>query len=146
MSNEFDVGMAIKKLANLFNRRLLELKENIEEPNSVTGLQGWIVGYLINHNNRQDVFQKDIEAEFNINRSSATALLQRMEHNGLIVREAITGDARWKKIILTKKAWKLRRRLEAVKEKMESRAIQNISKEELTAFFEVVKKLMKNLE
>lgn len=145
MRENADVGIAIRKLANLFNRRLLEHKENIEEPNCVTGLQGWIVGYLLTNQDR-DVFQKDIEAEFSINRSSATALLQRMEQNGLIVREAMPDDARWKKIILTPDAVELRERLETIKRKMESRTTRHLSEAELATFFHIVEKMMKNLE
>lgn len=145
MQESTDVGMAIRKLANLFNRRLLELKENIEEPNCVTGFQGWIVGYLLSHPER-DMFQKDIEAEFSVNRSSATALLQRMEQNGLIVRETMPDDARWKKIILTPKAIELRERLETVREKMEARITRHIPEAELVVFFQAVEKMMKNLE
>ncbi|CAI2697715.1 hypothetical protein AKUH3B202X_14290 [Apilactobacillus kunkeei] len=49
----------------------------------------------------QEMFQKDIEHEFNIRRSTASTLLKRMEDKGLIRRAESNKDARQKQVILT---------------------------------------------
>ena len=49
----------------------------------------------------QEMFQKDIEHEFNIRRSTASTLLKRMEDKGLIRRVESNKDARQKQVILT---------------------------------------------
>ncbi|NCB64108.1 MAG: MarR family transcriptional regulator [Clostridia bacterium] len=48
-----------------------------------------------------EVYQKDIEAEFDIARSTVTATLKLMEKKGYIRREGVAHDARLKKILLT---------------------------------------------
>ncbi|CAI2662385.1 hypothetical protein AKUH3B203M04_04090 [Apilactobacillus kunkeei] len=49
----------------------------------------------------QEIFQKDIEHEFNIRRSTASTLLKRMEDKGLLRRVESNKDARQKQVILT---------------------------------------------
>ncbi|KDB01187.1 MULTISPECIES: MarR family winged helix-turn-helix transcriptional regulator [Apilactobacillus] len=49
----------------------------------------------------QEMFQKDIEHEFNIRRSTASTLLKRMEDKGLVRRVESNKDARQKQVILT---------------------------------------------
>lgn len=49
----------------------------------------------------QEIFQKDIEHEFNIRRSTASTLLKRMEDKGLVRRVESNKDARQKQVILT---------------------------------------------
>ena len=51
-----------------------------------------------------DVYQKDVEQEFRIRRSTATVMLQSLEQKGYLVRVASTEDARLKRILLTEKA------------------------------------------
>ena len=46
-------------------------KSGVDE---VTMMHGWIIRYLY-ENREQDIFQKDIEEEFNIRRSSAAVML-----------------------------------------------------------------------
>ena len=65
------IGIEIRILANLICRCLNELGFN-EEHNGLTGPQGLVLGYLYDHQDK-DIFQKDIEATFNIRRSTATA-------------------------------------------------------------------------
>ena len=65
-------------------------------------MQGWIIGYLYRHSD-EDVFQKDLEAEFQMARSTASGILQSMEKKQLIIRESIPRDARLKRLVLTPK-------------------------------------------
>ncbi len=71
----------------------------------VNGLQARILGF-VEQNDRQnkDVYQKDIEAEFKIRRSSVSSVLDTMEKNGFIRRVSVLSDARLKKLVLTEKA------------------------------------------
>ena len=67
--------------------------------NGLTGPQGLVLGYLYDHQDK-DIFQKDIEATFNIRRSTATGLLQCLEGNGFVKRVSVDYDARLKKLSL----------------------------------------------
>ncbi len=47
------------------------------------------------------VFQRDIEREFSITRSTVTNILQLMERKGYIQRQSVPQDARLKQLVLT---------------------------------------------
>lgn len=68
-----------------------------------TGTHCRIIRYLSEHQER-DVYQRDVEKEFGITRSTASRVLTLMEEKGLILRESVETDARLKKLTLTEKA------------------------------------------
>ncbi len=71
----------------------------------LNGLQARILNFVeTNDQQGVDVYQKDIEAEFKIRRSSVSSVLDTMEKNGYIRRVSVLADARLKKLVLTDKA------------------------------------------
>ena len=96
------VGFEIKTVHNLLKRDFESLPIHKEMKN-ITAMQKWIIGYL-SDNDKKDIFQRDLEEEFSVRRSTATGILQLMEKNNLIKREPVSYDARLKKIVLTQKA------------------------------------------
>ena len=78
------IGMELRSLNNLI-RRYFEFSSHKREIESVTGNNGWIIGYLADNSGR-DVFQKDIENHFTITRSTASKVLSLMERKELIRR------------------------------------------------------------
>jgi len=137
------IGLTIKRISNLFKREVDRAitDRGIEE---LTGMQSFVIGYLA-RNSERDVFQKDIEKEFSIRRSTATAMLQLLEKNGYITRVVDSDDARLKKIILTEKALERHKIISQEIDKTEERLYRGLSKEEITAFFKVAEKLKENL-
>src|SRR5690606_32706222 len=95
------IAFEIKVLATLLKRNLDAGRDDTGKE-SLTGMQGWVLGYL-KGNTERDIFQRDLEKEFNIRRATVSGVLQLMERNGLIVREPVEHDARLKKISLTEK-------------------------------------------
>lgn len=65
-----------------------------------TPMHGWIVEYLYSHQS-EPVFQRDIERDFSITRSTVTNILQLMERKGYIQRQSVPQDARLKQLVLT---------------------------------------------
>ena len=55
------------------------------------------------HGSDTPVFQRDIEREFSITRSTVTNILQLMERKGYIARQSVAQDARLKQLVLTEK-------------------------------------------
>ena len=96
------IGFEIKQTSKMIHRYINKLAA-VEHANEMTGTHAWILRYLWENRNRE-IFQKDIEKRFDINRSSATGLLKLMEKNGLITREPVPYDARLKRIVMTEKA------------------------------------------
>ncbi|HEX2985334.1 MAG TPA: MarR family transcriptional regulator [Caproiciproducens sp.] len=138
-----EIGFEIRTLSNLirhyFHDHISELKE-------ITGMQGWIIGYIYNHGESQNTFQRDLEKEFRIRRSTVTGILQLMEKNGLITRESVDYDARLKKLKLTPKAVEIHEKVLEEIVKTENRLRKGLSDEEIEEFFSIIGKLKDNME
>ena len=100
--NSNNLGIALRNV-NILIKRSMENSPVKKEMDNVTGMHGYIIGYLKSRGS-EDVFQRDVEQRFSMRRSTATAILQLMEKNGLIIRSAVDYDARLKRIQLTEKA------------------------------------------
>ena len=138
------IGIEIRVLANLIGRCLNEIGFNDEE-NCLTGPQGLVLAYLHDHQDH-DVFQKDIEAAFNVRRSSATGLLQSLEAKGFIERVSVTYDARLKKIVLTQKAHEFKEGLEKDIQKMEAMLVKDLEPQEIEDLIRIMDKIKNNLK
>ncbi len=141
------VVIAVKKLSNQFSRLLIEAEQQFTDKSErLTGMQRTIVGFLLERHEKEDVFQKNIEEEFNIRRSTATGILQLMEKKGIIRREPDPNDARWKKIVLTAKTLEFAEKFSGHMKKYSSRILKDISQEELEKFLDVAERIRKNLK
>ena len=90
-----DIGFQIRTLSHLVKRTVDQAAfDGVDD--HPTGVQGWIIGYLY-RNRDKEVFQRDIQEQFSIRRSTVTGILQLMEKNGLITRRSVEQDARLKK-------------------------------------------------
>ena len=148
MSPPKTIGFEVKSLVNLIKRSIYESANEIGLA-GLTGVQGWIIGYLYKHMDDPDrpgVFQRDIESEFKIRRSTATGILQLMEKNGLITREPVEFDGRLKRLILTPKAMALHAQIMEKLMEVESKLRRGLSAEEVDSFFMLIEKIKGNLE
>lgn len=143
MAEKTRVGFEVKTLANMLRRRVdkLESRRGID---GVTSTQGRVIGFIIRKNG-EDVFQRDLEEEFSIRRSTATNILQLMERNGFIKRQSVDYDARLKKLILTEKAVVLHKEIEKSLDETEKQVTKGISDEELALFLEIIARMKENL-
>ena len=107
MDNESD-KLISTRLRGLSHRihRFFENSPNKKTIDSITGTHGWIIAFLA-CNKGKDVFQKDVEREFDVTRSTASKVIDLMEQKGLVTREKVPCDARLKKLVLTQKAQEL---------------------------------------
>lgn len=89
----------LRRVNNLISRKINQFgREN--EVEEVTPMHGWILAYLY-HRREESVFQRDIERDFSITRSTVTNILQLMERKGYIQRRSVPQDARLKQLVLT---------------------------------------------
>ena len=137
------IGMECRCVSNLVRRKMGET-DAIKLSQELTGMHGFVIGYLYNHQNEQ-VYQKDLEKRFEIRRSTATQMLSLMEKNGLILRQSVAHDARLKRLVLTDKAIELHKQVETEIEKVESLLTKGITESELATFFAVMDKVKANL-
>lgn len=137
------VGFQVRKLSNLFKRQK-ELFIHSDGDEFLHGVSAWTIGFLY-ENSEKDIYQKDIEKEFNIRRPTASAMLKSLENGGYITRISVEKDKRLKKIILTKKSIERNEKMMQNIEETENCVRKGLSDEELSIFFDCVKKMQNNL-
>ena len=95
---------------------------------------------------KKEIFQRDIEAEFYIARSTVTCLVKQMEQKGYIARVAVERDCRLKRLCLLEKGEKLHECFLQNIDNVEKKVREGIDEEELQTFFKVAKQIRENLE
>lgn len=111
----------------------------------VTHMHGWMIGYLYDKSREHDIFQRDIENDFNIRRSTVTGMLKLMEKNGMITRTSVPYDARLKKIELTPCAIQMHEQIRKNLEIIEKQLRKNLSDEEIEQFLATANKIRENI-
>ena len=89
----------LRRVNNLIFRKIGQIART-NGVEAVTPMHSWIMEYLYRHS-ETPVFQRDIEREFSITRSTVTNILQLMERKGYIQRQSVPQDARLKQLVLT---------------------------------------------
>lgn len=144
MGSDREIGYEIRVLNNTIRNSINSIKLNkaIESNPHTTRLHAWVIGFVFHSKN--PVYQKDIETEFQIKRSTASNLLASMEKNGLITRRSVDHDARLKQVILTDKARKMHETFLVTAKKVEENLARGLSDEELRNFFSTLDKISDN--
>lgn len=137
------VGYEIKTLENLITRKILAIAKEEGYP-ALTTVQIRIMRYLF-LNKDKEIYQKDIEKNFVVRRSTASGIIDTMVKNGMIVREDSTLDLRVRRIILTDKYLNQMELLENLIDKFQADLTDGISDVELNTFFSVIDKMKENL-
>lgn len=125
-----------------------QIKRNMDETLScynVTGVQSMIIEFISRKSKKGDVFAKDIEGEFNMRKATVAGIIQLMESNGLILRKAKKEDTRLKKIILTKKALEIEKRIKNQINLVEREITNQMTEDEKKIFLDLLKKASYNL-
>lgn len=143
MERKVCLGFQLRTVSNLC-RRAIDNAVSERNMERLTGMQGRVICYLYHHQN-EPVFQRDLENEFSIRRSTATAILQTMEKHGLLVRAPVSDDARLKRLMLTEKAMRQHEFLEQEIDRVEARMLKGIDAREKQAFLETIQKIKANL-
>lgn len=138
-----NLGYEIKTLARMM-KQCIDSTDFMRTNEQMTGMQGWVLGYFTRHEGKE-IFQKDLEAEFRVRRSTMTQLLNTMEKGGLIERVECEKDHRLKKILPTPLARDfMRRSVDAIKE-AEATLIKGFTKEEIDTFYSFIERCKYNL-
>ena len=137
------IGIEIRALDNQI-KRLIDSRIQKSAFCRLTGSNGWIIDY-IRKKSPKPVYQKDLEAEFNITRSTASKVLNLMEEKGFIVRESVPEDARLKKLVLTPEAIEISKGMEADRDAIERQITKGFSEKELEQFYSYIERIRKNV-
>lgn len=125
-------------------RRFFEFSSHKKEIETITGNNGWIIGFLADNSDRE-IFQRDIENYFTITRSTTSKVLSLMEQKGLIRRVAVSQDARLKKIELTDKAHDISRIMLDDREKLESTLMNGFTEDEAALLVSYLTRMKENI-
>ena len=78
----------------------------------LSSIQSRILGFLwYKRNHHEKAFQKELESEFKIRRSSVTSVIQGLEKHGLVERRSVSTDARQKELVLTEEGVRVQRQV-----------------------------------
>jgi len=138
------VGYEIKTLENLITREILAVAKEEGYP-ALTTVQIRIMRYLF-MNKDKEIYQRDIEKNFVVRRSTASGIIDTMVKNGMLKREESSLDLRFKRIVLTDKYIDQMDLLENLIEKFQLKLTEGISDVELNTFFSVIDKMKDNLK
>lgn len=138
-------GMGIRlRMLNNAIRRYMDRYSLKSELDHLTCSNGWIIGYI--HDAGGSVFQKDLEGEFGITRSTASKVIILLEKKGMLKREGVSHDARLKKIMLTEKSMEVIKIMQEDRERMESRLKKGFTEQELEVLYGFFDRIQSNLE
>lgn len=136
-----DIGATIHRVSHHLKRQGVMPKDE----NDLTHAQRHVLHFILLGSLHRDVYQKDIEEEFQIRRSTATGILQLMEKKNLIYRESVKKDARLKRIVPTKQAEKIREEILYHIDSMEKKLRQGIPEEDIEICLKTLQKMLQNL-
>ena len=125
--------------------RFLENSPNKKAIDSITGTHGWIIAFL-SCNKDRDIFQKDVEREFDVTRSTASKVIDLMEQKGLVRREKVSCDARLKRLVLTEEAESIAKLFEADRVSLEEALTKGFTDEEKETLCDFIIRMKTNLE
>ena len=143
-TNEQFISTRLRGLSHRIHR-FFENSPNKKEFDSITGTHGWIIAFL-SCKKDEDVFQKDVEKEFDITRATASKVIDSMEQKGLVRRERVAHDARLRKLVLTPEAESASELIEKDKIMLEETLVRGFSEEEKKLLAEFIMRMRSNLE
>ena len=136
----------LKRINNGIKRKIDSDPVFIEQ-NKTTGSRGYVLGFIQKKTKLGEaVYERDIEKEFGIRRSTATQMLNSMEENGLIVRESTAEDKRLKKIVLTQKALECNTLICGELQKLDGELIDLLTEQEFAQLKIILEKLKEGLK
>lgn len=137
------IGFEIRAITNQLKRHINSLP--VFQQYDLRGGRGYILGFLYDHADK-DIYQKDIEEEMALRKSSVTSLLNNLEKNGLIERRPSPDDARLKSVVLTEKGGKIHEEVASEINRVETLLTEGFSGEETKTFMNLLARIERNIE
>ena len=113
----------------------------------LSSIQSRVLGYLyFQLREGKKVFQKELEEEFKIRKSSVTSVIQILEKKGLIRRIGVPGDARNKELVLTEQGIAVQETVLERLNRLEGMVYEALSEKERQLWFCCIKKIEERLK
>ncbi len=136
----FIVGLEIAK----FHRKICcSLESAIADTldQSLTSTNARIICFIVENEEKEHLFQKDIEAFMGLKRSSVSLILNTMQKNDFIMRLPVPHDARLNKIVVTEKAKELYPLIVQAFDGVDKRIKQSLTAKELALLAPILQKM-----
>lgn len=144
MEGRAPIGFEIRSLNNLIMRKIENAFEK-KQDDDITATNGWIIGFLAANPDRE-IYQRDLEEQFSITRSTTSKVLILMEKKGLIERHSVPHDARLKRLVLTEKAQRISEQMIVNAKEFEGILTKGLTQEELGLLYDCIQKMKSNLD
>ncbi len=113
----------------------------------LSSIQSRMLGYVYFQCRREKkVFQRELEEEFKIRKSSVTSVIQILEKKGLVRRIGVPGDARKKELVLTEQGTAVQEKVLERLNCLEAMVNQALTEEERRLWFSCIRKIETRLE
>lgn len=146
MASSRKLGVALMQFNRAFRRYADRATADLPSM-PLTGVQGLVVRHLyLCGKCGRDVFQRDIEKEFELGRSTVSETLRTMETNGMIYRVPVPYDARLKKLVLSECIQQHMEVISARIDLADQQLTQALTEEELKMFWQILDKLEHAME
>ncbi len=137
------MGKRLRMLNNAI-RRYMDRYSRKTEIDHLTCSNGWIIGHIAE--NGGSAFQKDLESEFGITRSTCSKVIILLEKKGMLKRESVSHDARLKKITLTEKSMEVFKIMQEDGDRVEARLTKGFTPQELDILYGYFDRIQANLD
>lgn len=140
-------NMHTGRLVRMLNHQLKrnQKPEEAVEDDELTPMQRHILNYILLETLHRDIYQKNLEEEFQVRKSTVSGILKLIEKNGFIYRESVKEDARLKRILPTKKAEALRPSILEHIHETEIRMTEGVSEQDLFLCKKILYQMCQNL-
>ncbi len=112
---------------------------------NITMLQMGILRHLLKHQGIP-VFQKDIEEQIEIGKSTLSEVINVMEKNDLLKRVPSRKDGRYRELVITEKGREVGRSFAEGAEKFNEQLCTGISDEELRICLDIIERMTENVK
>lgn len=136
------ISKRINCLSTKIKREITNLP-SIANIDNISGVNSFIIVYIYKN---KDVYQKDIEREFGITRSTASNIISLMEKKNFVKRESNDTDGRLKKIVLTDSAINICENFLHDLDELNNDLCKDLTNEELNSLFSILSKVENNLK
>ena len=140
--NREDAGRIIGIVSHQLKRTIFLYNQ---KDSGLTNVQNRVLHFILDRSAEGPVYQKDIETEFRIRKSTVTEILQLMEENGFIQRRSSKKDGRMKRILPTEKAMTVQKKVMDNIRTVEEKLRAGVSAEDYDTCLRVLKRMSENL-
>lgn len=121
--------------------------ENKMSDLGLSSIQSRMLGYLYFQSREgKKVFQRELEQEFQIRKSSVTSVIQMMERKRLIRRVGVPSDARQKELVITEQGIAVQEEVIGRLDALENLVNEVMSPEEKRLWFACIQKIETRLK